>query len=47
MPETPTDLDTDAGMPWLLLPSETVCRGCNYTHHKHLPACPTCKELAR
>lgn len=43
------DIDTDEGMPWVLLPSEVVCRepNCNYAHHKHLPECPNCKELAR
>jgi rubredoxin len=33
--------------PWALLPSEVVCPTCRLAHHKHLPECPVCKELAR
>ncbi len=43
------DTEKDVPEPWALLPSEVVCRnnGCNLAHHKHLPACPNCKERNR
>lgn len=37
-------MDPEPIEPWELLPTEVVCPTCHLTHHKHLPACPTCEE---